>query len=251
VSTDVLDGTKPSDEQREMYGALLLGDEPANGWWLAWCPRCDGDQSPQRATAEVHFGLGRFKCTNLPSCHEGRQSVTLSTALAWIRGYESVSAMRDARKAERQQAVDAKQAERDKRAADRQIERDRKRIEAEHKRAERRSRRQNRFADAGKRVEALASRHPGIDRKLLPSKAQMAIWEVWFDIDTAPVLQSATEGWWQGWCPLHDQEHEGKPSAMFNFRYGSYKCLQAEPCHAPKKGMTLVNLARQMESARA
>lgn len=247
----MLDGTKPSDEQRELYGALLLGDEPANGWWLAWCPRCDGDQSPQRATAEVHFGLARFRCTNLPSCHEGKQSVTLSTALAWIRGYESVSAMREALKAEKQEALDAKQAEKDQRAAEKQAEKDRKRSEAERKRAERKSKRQDRFAEAGKKVEALAGLHKSVDRKLLPSKAQMAIWEVWFNGSKPPVLQSATEGWWTGWCPLHDHEHKGKPSAMFNFRYGSYKCLRADPCHAPKKGMTLVNLARQMDSARA
>jgi hypothetical protein len=117
VSSDVLDGVAPTAEQRAVFGSLLLGDPPANGWWLAWCPHCDGDQSPQRATAEVNFGTGRFRCTNIPSCNEGKQSVSLATAQAWIHGYGSLAAMRDARKAERQEAAQKQAGEREQRAA--------------------------------------------------------------------------------------------------------------------------------------
>lgn len=55
-------------------------------------------------------------------------------------------------------------------------------------------------------------------------------------------------GWWIGWCPLHDEARDPRKStARYNFKSGVYKCTRLpEPCHAPKKGMSLVNLLKLM-----
>jgi hypothetical protein len=243
---------QPSKQQLELYGDLLMDDEPANGWWLGWCPH-DKSRADDEATAEYNFQLGRFKCIEMPSCHEGKRSLTLSAALAWIQGYKSVADMKATKKASRQAAAKKATAERQaertakqEAQAERRAERQAERAEA---RAERRAKHQDKFAGAAERLAKLTLLHPNIDPQIMPSKAQILSWEPWLKIDKAPVIQNSTDGWWAGWCPLHDKDHhKGRASAMFNFRYGSYRCLRAEPCHAPKKGMTLVNLARAMNA---
>lgn len=74
-----------------------------------------------------------------------------------------------------------------------------------------------------------------------PSPMQYAAWGAYVDNGAAP----DENGWWNGWCPLHD----GKPSpvvlaytAQFNFAAGAMLCLRETPCHEAPNGITLTNL---------
>jgi hypothetical protein len=216
----------PSQDQRDVWNKYVMwSDGTADGWWLGWCPRHDDSQDAEKATAEFNFMTGRFRCTGAISCHEGKPHVTLSTAEAWRQGFGSLKEMR----------AKQREANGQRRAAQRD---------------ERKASRNEKYAIAAKKLDALASKFKGLDKALLPTKPQYIIWEDWVDFSQAPATVNHAEGWWVGRCPLHDKADSKAHSARFNFRYGSYKCLAPEPCHAPKKGMTLVNLARSMEQKR-
>jgi hypothetical protein len=61
-----------------------------------------------------------------------------------------------------------------------------------------------------------------------------------------------SDSWWFGWCPLHDKDR-ADPSAQFNFKKGSMRCLnlqsedlKSSPCHPGKRGMSLDNLTSRL-----
>jgi hypothetical protein len=72
----------------------------------------------------------------------------------------------------------------------------------------------------------------------IPTLYQLADWGDWYDQNAGP-----TDGWWLGWCPLHDKRHQTgfKPSAMFNFWNGTMRCLRDPTCHE-KRVVSLHNL---------
>lgn len=75
------------------------------------------------------------------------------------------------------------------------------------------------------------------------------------------IMQSGAvspDGWWSGWCPMHDPDGSDpeQPSAEFNFHMGCFRCIKpgedgkASECHdlnktgkRRKSMMSLVNLA--------
>lgn len=76
-----------------------------------------------------------------------------------------------------------------------------------------------------------------------PSPAQEKVWarhimvELGIDID----------GWFMGWCPLHDKTRDPeRSSAQFNFMHGVMRCEAEAPCHAPKRSMSLQNVLTRM-----
>jgi hypothetical protein len=54
------------------------------------------------------------------------------------------------------------------------------------------------------------------------------------------------EGYWHGWCPLHDNENDPEvPSALINFQKGVLKCL-GEPCCHEGRAISLQNVLVRM-----
>ena len=66
---------------------------------------------------------------------------------------------------------------------------------------------------------------------------RMAVWGKWISKEIAPV-----NGWWSGWCPLHDHKRQELGSAEFNFLNGTYHCTNTPRCHH-RGGMSLSQLA--------
>jgi hypothetical protein len=66
------------------------------------------------------------------------------------------------------------------------------------------------------------------------------IWHLWIDAD----LGSA-EGWWVGWCPLHDRDRHEAGSGEFNFSNGTFRCMAEPRCHN-KRGMSVSQLADEI-----
>lgn len=58
------------------------------------------------------------------------------------------------------------------------------------------------------------------------------------------------QGWWLGWCPLHDkQQLADQATASFNFDRDAFRCTAESPCHEVvqgKRGMSLTNLKAAM-----
>lgn len=55
------------------------------------------------------------------------------------------------------------------------------------------------------------------------------------------------DGWWMGWCPLHDKERKpDAATALFNFGHGVMRCEGEPSCTAPKKSMSLQNVLTAM-----
>ena len=69
---------------------------------------------------------------------------------------------------------------------------------------------------------------------------RMSVWENWFD----PTIV-AIEGWHTGWCPLHDRSRMQDSSAEYNFRNGTFRCMNTPRCHN-LRGISLTTLANQM-----
>lgn len=85
-----------------------------------------------------------------------------------------------------------------------------------------------------------------VQTKHYPTKRQAEVWLKYI------ITESGTDeqGWWLGWCPLHDKERTpATATARYHFPLGSYRCLADSPCHAPKKAMSLQNLLEQMALA--
>ena len=83
----------------------------------------------------------------------------------------------------------------------------------------------------------------GVDLELHPSRFQRSQWWhlVIHDLGVDP------DGWWYGWCPLHDKEQDREViTGMYQFRAGVLRCLGEPPCHAPKRAMSLVNVATKI-----
>ena len=81
-------------------------------------------------------------------------------------------------------------------------------------------------------------REPGF----APTPHQEKTWKSFVDLTGAPT----EDGWWMGWCPLHDKgPHEpgDTPSAHFHFWKGIMRCLADDPCTAPRRTMSLHNVA--------
>jgi hypothetical protein len=56
------------------------------------------------------------------------------------------------------------------------------------------------------------------------------------------------EGYWHGWCPLHDNENDPEvPTALFNFLKGVMKC-NGDPCCHKGRAISLQNLLIRMYS---
>lgn len=206
-----------------------------DGWWLGWCPKHDEERDADKATAEYNFQLDQFKCCAEPSCHTGRSRVPLNLADAWRQGYDSLRAMRSGRAIAKRRRQEFKRREQSEARKD--------------KAAERQSKREQ-VARAEVHRDRLIKRYPQVDVELMPSRSLIMKWDEWIEWTLPPITSSHADGWWNGWCPLHEKPTGGGFSALFNFRVGSYKCLNEPACHAPKKGMTLVHLASAMEAAR-
>lgn len=59
-----------------------------------------------------------------------------------------------------------------------------------------------------------------------------------------------TEGYWHGWCPIHDNEHDKEvPTALFNFLKGVMKC-NGDPCCHEGRAMSLQNVLMRMYGPR-
>lgn len=89
--------------------------------------------------------------------------------------------------------------------------------------------------------QQLAELLPDVPMHLLPSKSQYALWKDWVDW----TLGADPAGEFLGACPLHDKDKEDM-SAVFNFDRGVMRCQGDPSCHAPKRAMSLGNVARQM-----
>lgn len=74
----------------------------------------------------------------------------------------------------------------------------------------------------------------------MPSQSQRGLW--WGLV--MPLDGVDQDGYWLGWCPLHDHEKdEDVATAQFNFRKGVMRCLAEPPCHPGKRVMSLMNVA--------
>lgn len=56
------------------------------------------------------------------------------------------------------------------------------------------------------------------------------------------------DGWFIGWCPLCDPQHEREGSAQINFVRGVFRC-SSYCCHKGKRGASIVNVVKMMEEA--
>lgn len=85
-----------------------------------------------------------------------------------------------------------------------------------------------------------------VPEQFRPTERQSTMW-----MDLVFVEDGTTaEGWWIGWCPLHDQVRDPQhATAQFNFQKDVYRCTNDEPCHAPKRAMSLTNLKTRMTQA--
>lgn len=66
---------------------------------------------------------------------------------------------------------------------------------------------------------------------------RMAVWAKWIDRSSEPV-----NGWWAGWCPLHDCGRAEVGSAEFNFLNGTFHCTNVPRCHH-RAGLSLSQIA--------
>ncbi len=85
---------------------------------------------------------------------------------------------------------------------------------------------------------------PDVRMDLLPSIAQYARWGEWVDWEGGPDVV----GEWLGSCPLHDQAKDDASSAVFNFDRGIMRCQGDPSCHAPKRAMSLNNVASRLSA---
>jgi len=85
----------------------------------------------------------------------------------------------------------------------------------------------------------------------MPKQGVRERWERWLD----PRMGPDEQGWWWGWCPLHDDDGRTRRrnhSAQFHFHRGSLRCLRENTeCHEMKgdrrkKAITLVNVQRAL-----
>jgi hypothetical protein len=59
------------------------------------------------------------------------------------------------------------------------------------------------------------------------------------------------DGWWLGYCPLHDERHApGSATAEFNFGRNYFRCLAEPTCHPGKSCVTLTNLDAALSKQR-
>lgn len=82
-----------------------------------------------------------------------------------------------------------------------------------------------------------------------PSPAQEKVWMRY----VMKELGTDVDGWWMGWCPLHDKARvENRSTAQFNFLRGVMRCepaqLQQDSCHAPKRALSFQNVLTRMAS---
>lgn len=84
-----------------------------------------------------------------------------------------------------------------------------------------------------------------VPEDLRPTDRQRDMWgQLTFFDDGA-----TADGWWLGWCPLHDTARDPQQaSAQFNFKKDVYRCTAEEPCHAPKRAMSLTNLKARVDA---
>ena len=191
----------------------LTLDPDEDGWRLGWCPR----HSPQHrglCDAEINFIKRRFRCNAELSCMGGRQNMSLREPTAWILGFNSYEDMMEKRKPEI-------------------------RVERRQSAAKRR------WRDADAAIAELGKAFPRVEPAFLPMRFAAVF--IPYLVGEKPIRFNGNEGWWPGWCPLHDQKHsKTAPTAYFNFRMSAYVCLAATPCHAPKRGMSLNNLKSRL-----
>lgn len=91
----------------------------------------------------------------------------------------------------------------------------------------------------------IARMHPGILPRWLPSPYAYTSWRDWVCWDDG----SDDVGNLLGFCPLHDAGKVTEGSAEFNFHKGIMRCQGDPSCHAPKRAMSLVNVATRMQNA--
>lgn len=81
-----------------------------------------------------------------------------------------------------------------------------------------------------------------VSEEFLPTILQKGLW--WDSIIETDGTD--TEGYWHGWCPLHDNERDlGKPTALFNFLKGVMKC-NGDPCCHTGRAISLQNVLIMM-----
>lgn len=69
---------------------------------------------------------------------------------------------------------------------------------------------------------------------------RISVWSSWLDRSV-----EAVNGWWTGFCPLHDSKREEPGSAEFNFTNGTFRCTKTPRCHH-RAGMSLSQLSDEV-----
>lgn len=85
----------------------------------------------------------------------------------------------------------------------------------------------------------------GVPEQFWPTRRQYTIFSPFIAFDKGTDL----DGWWYGYCPLHDLRYrsaDAPASAMFHWHYGAMRCLRDDPCHPGKKAISLANLLVRM-----
>lgn len=85
----------------------------------------------------------------------------------------------------------------------------------------------------------------GVPEQFWPTRRQYTIFSTFIAFDKG----ADPDGWWYGYCPLHDpgQHPAGTlASAMFHWHYGAMRCLKDSPCHPGKTSITITDLLVRM-----
>lgn len=86
-------------------------------------------------------------------------------------------------------------------------------------------------------------KYADVDEMYLPSQSQKELWWYWIK----PRSKPNADGWWKGYCPLHDKDRRSKKaSASFQFDHGVMQCHGITSCHEGKRVMSLTNVMIKM-----
>lgn len=84
--------------------------------------------------------------------------------------------------------------------------------------------------------------HPLYKRKW--TVHEKGVWEMFL----APKFGQDEEGYWSGYCPMHDEQCQSPGSAGFNFERGLWRCHRPSgSCLAPKRYGSTSNLFNWIE----
>lgn len=217
-----------SDLERVWWDLLNPRGPYDDGWWHAKCPKHSDKYPPDMYCAQINFGTLKYKCSDCTGDEFDSKAIPLRNPTAWVKGYPN--------------AVEMRKSEAEARRAEKQA-------STERRRAERKAARES---ESGKWVEArnaiarFQKAFPDVPEAHLPGRHFAEFCEP-LVLGPSKEQVNGDDGWWMGWCPLHDNDRKrGKPTAMYHFRLGSYKCLLDIPCHAPKRGMSIINLRKRV-----